>query len=186
MRVLGIDPGTVTTGWGVVEESGARLRRVAGGVVRARGALPARLAAILRAMEEILVDFAPIAVSLEKSFVATNVQSAFRLGEARGTVMAAAARAGVAVTEYSPTEIKRAVVGSGGATKEQVQEMVRRILGLEKAVGVDQADALATAVCHLHSFRFSLRAGGPPGVIELMRSRRGVGRRWRSRGGAWR
>jgi crossover junction endodeoxyribonuclease RuvC len=178
MRVLGIDPGTVTTGWGVVEERGSRLVRVAGGVARARGPLAQRLAAIAEQIEQVLQQFAPTVLSIEKSFVATNVQTAFRLGEARGAVLATAARSGLAIGEYSPAEIKRAVVGTGRATKEQVQEMVRRLLALAEPVTTDQADALAAALCHLQSRRVAEQVG-PDNLIALVRSRRRrSGRRW--------
>ena len=137
MRVLGVDPGTVATGWGVVERRPRRLAHVASGVIRPRGALAERLAAIyaqvlggcsgrLRARR---------CVSLEKTFVGENVQSAFRLGEARGAMLVAAAQARVSVREYSPAEIKVAVVGNGRAEKEQMQTMVIRLLGLPGAAG---------------------------------------------------
>src|SRR5512139_600910 len=117
MRVLGIDPGTVATGWGVVERHGHRLAFVAGGVIRARGALPQRLRDMFDRAQQLLAEHAPTWVSLEKSFVGENVQSAFRLGEARGAILVAAARAGVPVHEYSPAEIKVAVAGHGRASK---------------------------------------------------------------------
>ncbi|MBI4518385.1 MAG: crossover junction endodeoxyribonuclease RuvC [Deltaproteobacteria bacterium] len=183
MRVLGIDPGTVTTGWGVVEERGTRLVRVAGGVVRVRGVLAARLAAILKQIDEVLTRFSPAALCLEKSFVAANVQSAFRLGEARGVVLAAGARAGIPIGEYSPAEIKVAVVGTGRATKEQVQNMVCRLLALDGEVTPDQADALAAAICYLHARRLSEHVGDDK-LVQLVRARRrGRGRRWLSLAG---
>ncbi len=178
MRVLGIDPGTVTTGWGVVEERGTRVIRVASGVVRVRGALPARLAAIVARLEEVLAHYSPTALSLEKSFVAANVQTAFRLGEARGAVLVAAAREGLTIAEYSPAEIKLAVVGTGRATKEQVQLMMRRLLAIEGDLVTDEADALAAAVCHVHARRMATRVGHG-NLVELVRSRR------RRSGGRW-
>lgn len=160
MRVLGVDPGTVATGWGVVEEAGGeRPRCVASGVIHARGALPARLARIYAALEEVLASHAPSAVSLEKTFVAQNVQSAFRLGEARGVVLLAASRAGVAVHEYSPAEVKMAVVGYGRAAKEQVQAMIGRYLDLPRTPAADEADALAVALCHVHTRRLGAVIG---------------------------
>ncbi|HUI25085.1 MAG TPA: crossover junction endodeoxyribonuclease RuvC [Candidatus Kryptonia bacterium] len=180
MRVLGIDPGTVTTGWGVVEERGTRLFRVAGGVVRARGPLAERLGYIFGEIEVVVARSAPAALSLEKNFVAANVQSAFRLGEARGAVRAAAARAGVTVSEYSPAEIKLAVAGTGRATKDQMQTMVRRLLSLRDSVTNDEADALGAAICHLHNRRFAERTG-QGAVVALVRARRRrTGRRWTS------
>lgn len=183
MRVLGIDPGTLTTGWGVVEERGSRLVRVAGGVARARGPLASRLGKIAEEIERVLERFAPTALSVEKSFVASNVQTAFRLGEARGAVLAIAARSGIPIGEYSPAEIKRAVVGTGRATKEQVQEMVRRLLALSEPLTSDQADALAAALCHLQARRAGQRVG-TDNLVEMVRSRRRrSGRRWTSLAG---
>src|SRR5262245_39411570 len=115
MRVLGVDPGTVAMGWGVLDEHGQRLTHVASGVIRSRGALPDRLVRVYDETRGILVAFSPSCVSLEKSFVGENVQSAFRLGEARGVILMAAAQAGIRVCEYSPAEIKVAVAGSGRA-----------------------------------------------------------------------
>jgi len=156
MRVLGIDPGTVVTGWGVVEERGSKLSRIASGSIRGRGALPTRLAGIYENMRELLTRFSPTCVSLEKSFVGSNVQSAFRLGEARGVILAAAALSELDVHEYSPAEVKVAVAGGGRATKDQVQTMVRRLLAINDPMAVsDEADALALAICHLHRARFT-------------------------------
>ena len=157
MRVLGVDPGTVTTGWGVVDEVDRRLRYAGGGVIRARGALPQRLARVYEHTRHILAEFTPDCVSLEKTFVGENVQSAFRLGEARGAILVAAAQAGVPVTEYSPAEIKVAVAGNGRADKAQIQIMVGRLLALNAALAGDEADALGAAVCHLHTRSFAAR-----------------------------
>jgi crossover junction endodeoxyribonuclease RuvC len=159
MRVLGVDPGTVATGWGVVDEANHRLRYVSGGVIRARGPLAQRLACIFEHAQRILSEFAPHSVSLEKTFVGENVQSAFRLGEARGAILVASARAGIPVCEYSPAEIKVAVAGHGRAVKEQMQIMVARLLALSKRPAGDEADALGAAICHLHTQSFAARVG---------------------------
>lgn len=161
MRVLGVDPGTVATGWGVVEERGSQLVHVAHGVIRCRGELPQRLRHIFGEAGRILEAYSPGGVSLEKTFVGDNVQTAFRLGEARGVILVAAAQAGAAISEYSPAEIKVAVAGSGRATKEQMQSMVVRLLGLDRAPAADAADALGAAICHLHSARFAARLNAP-------------------------
>lgn len=160
MRVVGVDPGTVATGWGVVEETERRLTYVSGGVIRACGPLAQRLARIYEQTQQILSQFAPACVSLEKTFVGDNVQSAFRLGEARGAILVAAAQAGIPVQEYSPAEIKVAVAGNGRAAKEQIQLMVGRLLGLAEAVSSDEADALGAAICHLHTSRFAAHIAG--------------------------
>lgn len=188
MRVLGIDPGTVATGWGVIEVNAvnASHRRVASGVIRTKGELPVRLACIFTAVRAIVAEHRPEALSLEKTFVSLNIQSAFRLGEARGSILVAAAEAGLAVFEYSPAEIKLSVVGYGRALKEQVQTMVSRLLSLPDEPGSDEADALAAAICHLHSQRLRslvgdampaprrrTRSSSAPAAIKL------AGRRWR-------
>ncbi|MFN8626648.1 MAG: crossover junction endodeoxyribonuclease RuvC [Candidatus Binatia bacterium] len=157
MRVLGVDPGTVATGWGVIEEVDRRLRYVAGGVIRNRGPLPQRLARIYGEIQQVLSTFAPAWLSLEKTFVGENVQSAFRLGEARGAILVAAAQAGVPVREYSPAEIKVAVAGQGRAAKDQMQAMVARLLTLSTVLAADEADALGAAICHLHTQSFVAR-----------------------------
>lgn len=157
MRVLGVDPGTVATGWGVIDQSGQRLAYVAGGVIRARGPLPQRLAHVYEEACRILSEFAPRYVSLEKTFVGENVQSAFRLGEARGAILVASAQAAVPVCEYSPAEIKVAVAGNGRAAKQQMQLMVARLLSLTAALAGDEADALGAAICHLHTHSFTSR-----------------------------
>ncbi|MFI5396788.1 MAG: crossover junction endodeoxyribonuclease RuvC [Candidatus Binatia bacterium] len=159
MRVLGVDPGTVATGWGVIDEIDRRLVYVAGGVIRAHGALPQRLARVYEETQRILSEFTPAWVSLEKSFVGENVQSAFRLGEARGVILVAAAQGGVPVHEYSPAEIKVAVAGNGRAAKDQMQAMVARLLRLAGTVATDEADALGAAICHLHTHSFTVQVG---------------------------
>jgi len=157
VRVLGVDPGTVAAGWGVIDQTGQRLAYVAGGVIRSRGPLPQRLAHVYDETCRILSEFEPRCVSLEKTFVGENVQSAFRLGEARGAILVASARAGVPVSEYTPAEIKVAVAGNGRATKEQMQIMVARLLALSGALAGDEADALGAAICHLHTQSFTVQ-----------------------------
>jgi crossover junction endodeoxyribonuclease RuvC len=180
VRVLGVDPGTVATGWGVIDQAGQRLIYVAGGVIRSRGALPQRLVRVYEEARRVLSEFAPGCVSLEKTFVGDNVQSAFRLGEARGAILVASAQAGVPVCEYSPAEIKVAVAGNGRAPKEQMQLMVARLLSLHAALGRDEADALGAAICHLHTQNFASRveaseAGGLSSASARRLSRRGSG-----------
>ena len=176
MRILGVDPGSVVTGWAVVDCAGNRLGHVESGSVRAgRGAHARRLGDVLTAVSEVIATYHPEHLSLESGFLARNVHSAFRLGEARGVVLAAAGRAGVSVSEYSPATIKKAVTGYGRAAKEQVQQAVVRLLALEGIPPEDEADAIAAALCHgfRHVFdskarsalartdRSALAAGGP-------------------------
>jgi len=149
LRVLGVDPGTRITGWGVIDAANGRLVHVASGVLRVgNGDLSNRLAAIYRAIAAIIVDHEPVAVSLERNFVARNVQSALRLGEARGAIMAAVSGGSVALTEYTPATIKKAVVGHGRAGKTDVQEAMLRLLHLRDLPSEDEADALAAAACY--------------------------------------
>ena len=170
MRVLGVDPGTVATGWGVIDE-GDRLHHIASGVIRARGPLGERLLRVYDETCRILFEFRPTCVSLEKTFVGDNVQTAFRLGEARGVILIAAAQAGVPVGEYSPAEIKVAVAGGGRATKDQMQTMVTHLLRLDAAPAADAADALGAAICHLHTQRFAEQVGNAVALSERGRRR---------------
>jgi len=178
MRVLGLDPGTVATGWGVIDAAGERLTYAGGGVIRAAGPLPHRLAKIYQHAARLLATFEPQWVSLEKMFVGQNVQSAFRLGEARGAILVAVAQAGISVCEYSPAEIKVAVAGNGRAAKEQMQGMVARLLALATLPPGDEADALGAAICHLHAHRFAAlveaEVQSPFRHTVRLRSRRGA------------
>ena len=154
MRIFGIDPGTDRTGYGCVETDGSRHRIVACGAIRADAAatFPEKLLTIHTRLSALLHECKPHCVAIENLFHAVNVRSALKLGHARGVAMLAAVEAGVPVTEYSPAEIKRAVVGYGRAEKPQVQHMVKLILGLAVLpTPHDAADALAVAICHVHS-----------------------------------
>lgn len=152
MRVLGIDPGSRITGLGVVELQGSDLVGVQSQTVRlGDGELSQRLGAIHHAVTTMIKETKPDVVAVEQVFMATNAKAALTLGHARGSAVCAAVVAGVPVTEYSAKQIKQAVVGTGGAAKTQVQHMVRVLLGLTKTPQSDAADALACAICHLHS-----------------------------------
>jgi crossover junction endodeoxyribonuclease RuvC len=155
MRVLGIDCGTEYTGYGVVELlADNRLVCVAFGAIKLspRQPMPARLARIYRQLREIISEHRPDRVAIEDVFYAVNVKSALKLGQVRGVAMLAAASAGIEVAEYSPLSIKSAVVGYGKAEKHQVQQMVTRLLKLDEVPeSPDAADALAIAICHLHT-----------------------------------
>jgi crossover junction endodeoxyribonuclease RuvC len=152
LRVLGIDPGSRVTGWGVVEERATALVHVANGTIVLTGheAIAARLALLHAECGRLLAAWTPDAVVLERAFVARNVQSAFRLGEARGAVLAAVAAAGTSVHEYAPAEVKVATVGHGRAEKDAMVRGVAARLGLAaRTLPTDAADALALALCHL-------------------------------------
>jgi crossover junction endodeoxyribonuclease RuvC len=151
-RVLGIDPGSAVTGWGIVETAGTSLIHLAHGTVATAGihGQAARLERIYRGLEEVIDSYNPDGVCVERVFFARNPQSALKLGQARGVAILAAARRSLAVHEYAAVEIKAAVVGYGHATKQQVQMMIASLLRLTGKLPADAADALAAAICHLH------------------------------------
>jgi crossover junction endodeoxyribonuclease RuvC len=152
VRILGIDPGLRVTGFGVIEKLGTRLSYVTSGTVRSPGdaALPDRLQVLLENLREVIALHHPGQVALEKVFVNVNPQSTLLLGQARGTAICAAVLANLPVAEYTALQVKQSVVGNGHARKEQVQEMVKRLLRLPGPPGPDAADALACAICHAH------------------------------------
>ena len=152
MKILGLDPGLGTTGWGLIEAQGNRLAHIANGQIRTDTAapLPQRLASLADQLEALIKDQAPEAAAAEEVFVNKNPQSTLKLGQARGVVLMCAARAGIDVGEYSPTLVKKAVVGTGGAEKAQVHAMVSRLLPGVKIAGPDAADALAVAITYAH------------------------------------
>ena len=153
MKIFGIDPGSQRTGYGCVETDGSRHRLVACGAIctPAAASFPQKLLAIHSRLSVLLADCRPDCVVIESVFHAANVRSALQLGHARGVAMLAAVEAGLPVVEYTPAEIKRAVVGYGRAEKHQVQQMVRMLLALSDVPEPnDAADALAVAICHIH------------------------------------
>jgi len=152
MRILGLDPGLGTTGWGLIEAEGNRLTHIANGQISTdtNTPLPRRLAALADQLEALLADRGPAAAAVEEVFVNKNPQSTLKLGQARGVVLMCAARAGIEVGEYAARLVKKAVVGTGGAEKAQVHAMVSRLLPGVKIAGPDAADALAVAVTHAH------------------------------------
>ena len=153
-RVLGLDPGTATTGFGLVEESDNSLKAVEYGVILtpANLPMPQRLRLIFLRVSELLERFRPEAISVEKLFFNRNVTTALSVGQARGVALLAAANTDLPVFEYTPLEVKQAISGFGRASKDQVQQMVRLILQLEQIPKPDDAaDALAIAICHIQS-----------------------------------
>ena len=170
MRVLGIDPGSRVTGWGLVDSAGGTLRRLDGGCVKlSDDNLPIRLQRILVALGEVLTEWSPDVMAVEKVFVSRNASSALVLGHARGAALCAAVQAGVPVAEYTAAEVKQAVVGRGRADKVQVQHMVRVLLGLAAAPAADEADALACAVCHVNTTTGLALLTGNAGYVAGMR-----------------
>ncbi len=148
-RILGIDPGSRTTGYGVIEMEGGEFRHIESGALRIRGeTLPQRLHAIFEGVSEVLDRCQPDAFAIENVFMHRNADSALKLGQARGAAICTAADRNLTVHEYTPAEIKQAVVGRGNAAKPQVQMMVRALLNLQTNPQADEADALACAICH--------------------------------------
>jgi crossover junction endodeoxyribonuclease RuvC len=174
-RILGVDPGSSVTGFGVVERCGVRIRHLAHGTLRAaRGAsLAERLAAIQAGLSAAIAAHAPEVAVVERVFAGRSARSALVLGHARGVALATAAAAGLPVMEYTAPEIKLAVTGNGAAEKRQVQAMVERLLALDVAPALDAADALAAAICHAHRGPLAALAIG---ARARLRNRPGSGR----------
>lgn len=177
MRVIGIDPGTRHLGWGVLHREGTRIDHVAHGVIDTdeKTSLASRLVEIDDALAIILTTYAPDAAAVEALFFAKDAQAAAKLGHARGIVLLRLARASVAVHEYPPARVKRAVAGGGGASKEQVQRSVTAILRLPTPPRIDAADALANAFAHLAMAPFQealARMGLPPPSAARARAAR--------------
>jgi crossover junction endodeoxyribonuclease RuvC len=157
-RVLGIDPGSRVTGWGLIDSDGRRSRHLASGCVRVADLpWPERLGGIFRGLREVVDRHQPAEVAVEQVFFARNAASALKLGQARGAALCAVLAAGVQVYEYTPRAVKQAVVGGGGADKAQVEHMVKIILSLQRELAEDEADALAVAVCHAHTLGLTTR-----------------------------
>jgi len=161
MKILGLDPGLGTTGWGVIHADGNRLSHIANGQLKtdASESLPKRLSHLASQLEAVLADHSADAAAVEEVFVNKNPQSTLKLGQARGVVLMVAARAGLEVGEYAPTLVKKAVVGTGGADKAQVHAMIQRLLPGCAIAGPDAADALAVAITHAHHLASARRTG---------------------------
>jgi crossover junction endodeoxyribonuclease RuvC len=160
MRILGIDPGSRVTGWGVLDSSGWDMRLVALGAIRAGdgGPLGNRLVRIMEALRQVIVAHGPDVVAIEEVFTAKNARAALVLGHARGVALLAAGEAGLSIHEYAPTQVKRAVTGSGRAEKAQVQAALAVQLAMrEPPRPIDASDALAVALCHAATARFTAR-----------------------------
>lgn len=161
--ILGIDPGSRLTGYGIVKQEGRNFTYLGSGCIRAISSgkeLAPRLQTIFAGVSELIVQFKPDMFAIEQVFMAKNPDSALKLGQARGAAIVAATNSGLTVAEYSARQIKQSVVGSGAATKEQVQHMVRSILKLSASPQADAADALAVALCHGHSYESLLKMSG--------------------------
>jgi crossover junction endodeoxyribonuclease RuvC len=169
MRILGVDPGLRTTGFGVVDVAGSELRYVASGTITTthldKGLLPARLKVLFDGIREVMARYQPDAASVEIVFVNVNPQSTLLLGQARGAAITALVSSDLPVAEYTALQMKQAVVGWGRADKRQIQEMVRRLLNLPGLPGPDAADALGLAITHAHAAKAMARLAQADGVI---------------------
>jgi crossover junction endodeoxyribonuclease RuvC len=185
LRALGIDPGTLHLGWGVVERRQNKLVHVAHGVIdqKAGSALATRLYGIAFALEQVIRDHAPAVGSVESLFFHKDAQAAAKLGHARGVVLLCLERAGVSIAEYPPARVKQTVVGNGRAEKRQVAQMVRAVLCLDEIPELDAADALALAITHLRigsvagrlAAPTSSRRSLPPQLLAALKGRRSRG-----------
>ncbi|MBC7415251.1 MAG: crossover junction endodeoxyribonuclease RuvC [Herminiimonas sp.] len=176
MKILGIDPGLRTTGFGIIDKQGNKLTYIASGTIKTPDAdLPLRLKTIFSGIVEIILTYTPDCSAIEKVFVNVNPQSTLLLGQARGAAICALVTADLSVAEYTALQIKQAVVGQGKADKSQVQDMVQRLLQLSGMPGTDAADALGVAICHAHSAEglAALSALAPGLAKRGMRVRRG-------------
>ena len=183
MRVLGIDPGSETTGWGVIEGDSRHYRLVECGTIRSNAGqrFPARLLKIADALADVIQRLSPEACAIEDGFLATNVKVTLKLGQVRGVAMLAAERAAIGIHEYSPRLVKQTVVGHGSAEKFQVQQMVKTLLALDSIPEPhDAADALAVAICHFHPASYAQRIlvaqAGAVGKLSSIQNRRRVAR----------
>ncbi|KEI72419.1 crossover junction endodeoxyribonuclease RuvC [Endozoicomonas elysicola] len=162
--LLGIDPGSRITGYGVIEEIGSHCKYVASGCIRIQdGPLPERLLQVFQGINSVIEMYNPQSVGIEQVFMARNADSALKLGQARGAAIVAAVNHGLEVSEYSARQVKQAVVGKGSAEKSQVQHMIVSILKLDKTPQADAADALAVALCHSHTRASLIRMAGATG-----------------------
>lgn len=166
MIILGIDPGTQITGYGLIEQNGSHAHAVDSGCLSTTRSQPMseRLSYLFGELEKLISHYHPDVVVIEQAFFAKNASSALKLGQCRGIAMLAAARAGLPVYEYSPRTIKQAVTGSGQASKEQIQKMVQILLKLPEAAAPDASDALAAALCHAQSHSIKNIASNPSRV----------------------
>lgn len=153
MKLLGLDPGLQNTGWGIIRFEGTRLSFVAGGTIHtnAKSSLAERLMQLHSGLEAVIAEHSPDEAAVEETFVNKNPTSTLKLGQARGIVMLVPAQRGLFVAEYTPNLVKKTIVGTGHATKEQIQMMVQTLLpGCREGLGADASDALAVAICHAH------------------------------------
>jgi crossover junction endodeoxyribonuclease RuvC len=162
MLVLGVDPGSTITGYGLVEKKDRSMKCIHAGTISSSGSIPfyERIHKIFESMVEIMTHYRPHEMAIEDVFFAKNVRSSLKLGHARGAALIAAVHCGLKVFEYTPLEIKKSVVGYGRASKDQIRDMVQIILKLKTKFGPDTSDALAAAICHLNWVRYDTPVNG--------------------------
>ncbi len=171
MIILGIDPGSRITGFGLIDNQANRIDYIDSGHIKVSGdSLPQRLGFIFAAVDEVIRKHQAEQMSIENVFMARNPDSALKLGQARGAAICAAHQAGLEIAEYAPREIKQAIVGTGAATKEQVQHMVKRLLGIRQELQADEADGLAIAICHAQFYATRQKTGIDPSLLKRRRS----------------
>jgi len=173
MIILGIDPGSRITGFGLIDNQASRIDYIDSVHIKVSGdSLPQRLGFIFTAIDDVIRKHQAQQMSIENVFMARNADSALKLGQARGAAICAAHQAGLEIAEYAPREIKKSIVGSGAASKEQVQHMVQRLLGIRQELQADEADGLAIAICHAQFYATRQKTGIDPGLLKRRRSRR--------------
>lgn len=173
MIILGIDPGSRSTGFGLIDNQASRIEYIYSGHIRALGHnLPERLGHIYAEIGEVIRQYNPQQMGIENVFMSRNADSALKLGQARGAAICAAHQAGLEISEYAPREIKQAIVGSGAANKDQVQHMVKRLLGIRQDLQSDEADGLAIAICHAQFYATRQKTGLPASLVKRRRGRR--------------
>lgn len=173
MIILGIDPGSRITGFGIIDNQTNCMAYIASGSIKVIGdSLPQRLGYIFSAIDEVIREHSPMQMGIENVFMARNPDSALKLGQARGAAICAAHQAGLEIAEYAPREIKQALVGTGAAKKEQVEHMVKRLLGIQQKLQADEADGLAIAICHAQFYVSRQKTGIAPEMLKSRRSRR--------------
>ncbi|MCB1669414.1 MAG: crossover junction endodeoxyribonuclease RuvC [Porticoccaceae bacterium] len=170
--ILGIDPGSRKTGFGLIEAEGSQPRYITSGIIRLPNkALPERLHVIFESISQIIAEYCPDEMAIEDVFFARDPRAALKLGQARGAAIVAGVAAGLAVSEYAARAVKQSVVGSGAANKEQVQHMVKQLLKLPGTPAEDAADGLAIALCHAQTLRTVSRVAPAGGVVSYSKGR---------------
>lgn len=173
MIILGIDPGSIITGFGLIDNQASKITYIHSGCIRVKGdSFPNRLGDIFTRVEEVIEQYNPEQMSIENVFMAKNASAALKLGQARGAAICAGYRSGLKIAEYSPREIKQALVGKGAATKEQVQHMVMRLLGIKQPLQADEADGLAIAICHAQFYSTQQNTGIDAKLFKRRRNSR--------------